>query len=239
MIASEYVAAGAHVYIAGRAAKDLEKTAEELNRIGKGRCAWIAADLSTEAGVDHVVAELTKKEKHLNILVNNAGANWGAPIESYPDSAFAKVLTLNLQRVFTLTQRLVPLMLASLPPTKNGDGPWDNPARIINIGSVDGIRVPSLETYAYSASKAGLHQLSRVFAGQLGPKGITSNTLACGTYLLLSERSLPSAGRNLSLTPLFSRSVRNEDDGRYSCRRPRHDHRRRSPRSYRYSSRRR
>lgn len=118
----------------------------------------------------------------LNVLVNNAGANWGASIETYPDSAFSKVLTLNLQRVFTLTQRLLPLLKKSLPPTPNGDGPWENPARIINIGSIDGVRVPSLETYAYSASKAGLHQLSRVFAGQLGPQGITSNTLACGAF---------------------------------------------------------
>lgn len=131
------------------------------------------------------------------MLVNNAGANWGEELESYPDAAFSKVLTLNLQRVFTLTQKLVPLLLASLPTGTREEGPWEDPgpsipllsspqltsaeARIINIGSVDGIRVPSLETYAYSASKAGLHQLSRVFASQLGKRGITSNTLACGT----------------------------------------------------------
>lgn len=114
----------------------------------------------------------------LNILINNAGANWGAPLSTYPDSAFTKVLTLNLQRVFTLSQRLVPLLSLGSNMGSN------DPARIINIGSVDGVRVPRLETYAYSASKAALHQLSRVLASHLGPEGITSNVLACGSSFL-------------------------------------------------------
>lgn len=92
------------------------------------------------------------------------------------------MLGLNLKRVFTLTQKLTPSLLASLPANSPEDGPWQDPARIINIGSVDGIRVPRLETYAYSASKAALHQMSRVFASQLGRRGITSNTLACGAF---------------------------------------------------------
>lgn len=111
-------------------------------------------------------------------------ANWGAELENYPDDAWTKVITLNVQRVFTLTQKLQPLLLAGVKSvqTSSGEKIFEDPARIINIGSVDGLRVPNLETYAYSSSKAALHHLSRVLAAQLGPQGITSNTLACGPF---------------------------------------------------------
>ncbi len=101
----------------------------------------------------------------LHVLVNNSGSNWGAAYDEYPDSAWTRVLTLNLQRVFTITQLLTPLLEAAATR--------DDPARIINIGSVDGLRVPSLGTFAYSASKAGLHHLSRVLANHLGRRNIT------------------------------------------------------------------
>jgi NAD(P)-dependent dehydrogenase (short-subunit alcohol dehydrogenase family) len=107
-------------------------------------------------------------------LVNNSGSNWGAPYDEFPDSAWTRVLTLNLTRVFTITQALTPLLEAAASPS--------SPSRIINIGSVDGLRVPSLETFSYSASKAGLHQLSRVLANHLGKRNITSNVLACGPF---------------------------------------------------------
>lgn len=110
----------------------------------------------------------------LHILVNNSGSNWGEPYDTYPDTAWTRVLTLNLHRVFTITQLLTPLLEAAATP--------QDPARIINIGSIDGLRVPGLETYAYSASKAGLHHMSRVLANHLGRRNITSNTLACGPF---------------------------------------------------------
>ena len=109
------------------------------------------------------------------MLVNNSGSNWGAPYSEYPDSAWTRVLTLNLTRVFTITQALTPLLEAA---TRNAT----SPSRIINIGSVDGLRVPSLETFAYSASKAGLHHLSRVLANHLGKRNITSNVIAWGPF---------------------------------------------------------
>ena len=121
-----------------------------------------------------MAAEVKQKEGKLHILVNNSGSNWGAPYDEFPDSAWTRVLTLNLTRVFTITQACTPLLEAAASP---GD-----PARVINIGSVDGIRVPSLETFSYSASKAGLHQLSRVLANHLGRRNITSNVLACGPF---------------------------------------------------------
>lgn len=101
----------------------------------------------------------------LHVLVNNSGSNWGAPYAEYPESAWKRVLTLNLHRVFTITQLLTPLL-------EKGASEGD-PSRIINIGSVDGLRVPALETFAYSASKAGLHHLSRVLANHLGRRNIT------------------------------------------------------------------
>lgn len=98
--------------------------------------------------------------------MNNSGSNWGAPYDEYPDSAWVRVLTLNLQRVFTITQLLTPLL-------ENATKASGEPSRVINIGSVDGLRVPGLETFAYSASKAGLHHLSRVLAHHLGRRNIT------------------------------------------------------------------
>lgn len=108
------------------------------------------------------------------MLVNNSGSNWGESYDTYPSSAWDRVLTLNLKRVFQLTQAVTPLLEAAASKA--------DPARVINIGSVDGLRVPSLETFAYSASKAGLHHMSRVLANHLGRRYITSNTLACGPF---------------------------------------------------------
>lgn len=110
------------------------------------------------------------------MLVNNSGAAWGEPLDTHPDAAWTKLLTLNLQRVFTLTQLLLPLL------EKKGGAGGAAPARVINIGSIDALRVPTMENYAYSASKAGLHHLTRTLAAALGPRGVTVNTLACGPF---------------------------------------------------------
>ena len=101
----------------------------------------------------------------LHVLVNNSGSNWAAPYDEYPSAGWNRVLTLNLHRVFTITQLLTPLLERAAAP--------NDPARVINIGSVDGIRVPAHETFAYSASKAGLHHMSRVLAHHLGKRNIT------------------------------------------------------------------
>ncbi|RKP27567.1 hypothetical protein SYNPS1DRAFT_12492, partial [Syncephalis pseudoplumigaleata] len=111
----------------------------------------------------------------LHVLVNNAGANWAAPIEKYADEAFQKVINLNLTRVFSLTQACLPLLEAV--------GSLEDPARIINIGSVHGIRSAFHETYAYGASKAALHQLSQVLSSHISPRGITVNAIAPGPFM--------------------------------------------------------
>jgi len=107
-------------------------------------------------------------------LINNAGANWGDSIDSYPDSAFEKGLTLNLKRFFTLTQKLLPLLEKAGTPS--------NTSRVINIGSINGINQPILSTYAYSASKAGLYQLSQHLASHIAERNITVNALAPGLF---------------------------------------------------------
>ncbi|KAJ5532656.1 uncharacterized protein N7503_002224 [Penicillium pulvis] len=174
MISEGYVTNGATVYISSRDAKACEQAVSELNALGKGKAHAIPADFYKYEDVKKLAEELSKRESKLHVLVNNSGSNWGAPYDEYPTAAFTRVLTLNLHRVFDLTQLVTPLLEKASAE--------NDPARIINIGSVDGLRVPSLETFAYSSSKAGLHHLSRVLANHLGKRNITSNTIACGPF---------------------------------------------------------
>ena len=182
MIAEGYVANGAKVYITGREAKACHEAAATLNSLPSastsgGSAVSVPSDLQKLSECEALVAKLKEAEGSrggLHVLVNNAGAAWGASVDEYPDHAWGKLLTLNLQRVFTLTQMCLPLLEQA---ARDGD-----PARIINIGSIDGIRPPVVNNYAYSASKAGLHQLSRHLARDLGKRNITSNVLACGPF---------------------------------------------------------
>lgn len=171
MIARGYVAGGAKVYVASRKKEACDAVAAELSKVGT--CLSLPGDLATPDGCRALAAELAEREPRLHVLVNNAGANWGAPLEEYPDSAFEKVLALNVTAAFRLTVSLLrPLRAASAP----GD-----PARVVNIGSIDGLGVPVLETYAYSASKAALHHLTRHLARRLAPE-ITVNAVAPGPF---------------------------------------------------------
>ncbi|MER7364386.1 SDR family oxidoreductase [Nonomuraea wenchangensis] len=165
MIAAGFVAAGANVYISARKTAEVEKTAAELG------CAAVPADLSTAEGRESLASAV---DGPLHVLINNAGATWGAPLEEYPESAFDKLWNINVKGVFALTQRF-------LPQLRQAAGA-DDPARVINVGSVDGIRVPVLPTYAYSSTKSAVHMLTRHLARHLAKEHITVNAIAPGPF---------------------------------------------------------
>jgi NAD(P)-dependent dehydrogenase (short-subunit alcohol dehydrogenase family) len=171
MIARGFVEAGARVYISSRKAEVCEQLATELSR--DGACFAIPADLSLESECVRLGRVISEREDHLDVLVNNAGATWGAPMADTDEAAFERVLALNVKGVFHLTKVLRPLL------EKNGTA--DSPSRVINIGSIDGIHVPSLETYAYSSSKAAVHQLTRHMAKFMAPL-VTVNAIAPGPF---------------------------------------------------------
>ena len=171
MIARGYVEAGARVYISSRKADVLDEVAAELSKVGE--CHAIAADLSSEAECRRLAEAIATRESTLDILVNNAGATWGAPLEQFDETAWERALALNVKGVFHLTKFLLPLLTEA--------GTADDPARVINIGSIDGIRVPLMENYSYSASKAAVHMLTRHLAKRLAPE-ITVNAIAPGPF---------------------------------------------------------
>ena len=171
MIAGGFVAGGATVIVSSRKADACAETAAELSEFGT--CSGIAADLSTEAGAQGLADAVAADHDHVDVLVNNAGATWGSPLSEHDTASWSRVLDLNVQGVFHTTKFFLPLLQAA--------GTADDPSRVINIGSIDGIHTPIMETFSYSASKAAVHQLTRHLAKHLAPT-VTVNAIAPGPF---------------------------------------------------------
>src|SRR3979411_1906618 len=175
MIAAGFLAQGAaKVYITARKAPACEATAKELTAAYDGECIALPIDISTVAGCEKLAGEIIKLEDKLDILVNNAGAAWGAEFDEFPESGWDKVLNLNLKSPFFLTQALHGALSKA--------GPHERPAKVINIASIDGIRLNPQETYSYHASKAGLIYLTRRMAAKLIEDSINVTAIAPGAF---------------------------------------------------------
>jgi len=175
MIAEGLLRAGAKVYISSRKKDACDQTARDLSSLGP--CVSASADVASVEGRASLVDAVSAREEGLHILVNNAGASWGAPYEEYPEAAFDKILGLNVTAPFALTRDLTPMLERAARA--------DDPARVVNVGSIAGFRVEQLTgtgTFAYSASKAALHHLTRTLAAELGPRHITVNAIAPGFF---------------------------------------------------------
>lgn len=176
MAAEGLAAAGARVLIASRKADACEAVAAEINASGvAGSVEGFGGDVATEAGIDALVAEVESRTGKLNILMNNAGRTWGAPIGEHPYEAWDKLLSLNVQGMFHLTQQLLPLLKAASTA--------EDPARVVNVGSVMGDIPKGTMTYSYAVSKGAVHHMTRVLSNDLAPEGITVNAIAPGPFV--------------------------------------------------------
>jgi NAD(P)-dependent dehydrogenase (short-subunit alcohol dehydrogenase family) len=200
MITRGFVEAGATVYISARTVDACRALADEL---GEAVVA-LPADLSTPGGPEALAAQVAQRTDRLDVLVNNAGTTWGADLEQYPDEAFDKVLGLNVRVPFRLTVACLPLLRAAATA--------ERPARVISIGSVDGIQVPAMESYAYSASKAAVHQLTRHLGSRLAREHITCNAIAPGLFPSKMTRFIfDAAGDQLDASMPLGRTGQPDD----------------------------
>ena len=172
MMASTFVKNGAKVYISSRNAEVCQAVEAELSKIGE--CIAVPADLSTAEGQQQLVDAMMEKETALDVLINNAGANWSAPFPDYPEKGYDKVMSINVKPIFFLTQALLPLL--------EKGGSLETPSRVINVGSIDGIRVSQIDNSAYGLSKAAVHHLTKILSVKFAGKGITVNAIAPGPF---------------------------------------------------------
>ena len=196
MIASGFLANGVKVYITARKEAALIEKAKELSELHSGDCIPVPCDLSTMDGIDEFVNYIKSKEDHIDFLINNAGASWGEPYAEYAEKGWDKVMDLNVKTIFYLTQKLTSILTVNAT--------IEDPSRVINIGSIDGLNVPALESYAYGTSKAAVHHLTRVQARRLVGENILVNAIAPGPY----ESMMLGAAVNHDYSLIESRNPR-------------------------------
>lgn len=202
MIARGLLQAGATVVISSRKAEACDEAVAALSAFGEVRA--VPADLSRNEECKRLAADVINHTDSLDILVNNAGATWGEPLESFPPAAWDRVLDLNLKSPFWMVQELLPALRRA--------GTQEDPARVINIGSIDGIHVSPMSTYSYSTSKAAIHQLTRVLAKELGPQHITVNAVAPGPFpSKMMAATLDTFGEAIAASAPLRRIGRDDD----------------------------
>lgn len=184
MIAEGYVKSGAKVYVSSRKAEACDETAAALSAYGT--CLSLPQDVSTVEGCDALAAKFAALEPKLDILVNNAGAAWSAPFEDFPESGWDKVMDLNLKSPFFLTKALHGALKAAAANGRH--------SKVINIASIDGIRLNPWETYSYHASKSGLIYLTRRIAARLVEDGVLVNAIAPGAFASEMNRTARDHG---------------------------------------------
>ena len=174
MIAAGFLARGAKVYISSRKAEVCDATAARLSEQFDGECISLPGDLSNVAGIEPVAAALAERESQLDILINNAGVAWGAPLETFPEKGWDKVMDTNVKGPFFLVQKLLPLLRSAASA--------EDPARVVNVGSIDGIKTPGFDNFSYGPSKAAIHHMTRVLGAHLVREHIVMNAIAPGPF---------------------------------------------------------
>jgi len=174
MAATGLVEAGCNVLIASRKAEACEAVAAELNELGGGKATGFAGDVSTEAGITDLVNTVKSHTDNLHILINNAGTTWGESMDQFPYEAWSRVMDVNVTGVFHLTQQLLPML--------QKDATLQDPARVINLGSVMGTAALGEGAYSYAASKAAVHHITKIMARELAHRHITFNAFAPGPF---------------------------------------------------------
>ncbi len=174
MIAAGFLANGAKVYIRSRKADVCNATAERLGKKFGGECISIPGNVANLPGIEAIAAEIGKREEKLNILVNNAGAAWGAPLDEFPESGWDKVMDTNVKGMFFLTQKLLSLLRKAAT--------HEDPARVINVGSIDGIKTSRFDNFSYGPAKAAVHHLTRQLGARLVKENIILNAIAPGPF---------------------------------------------------------
>ncbi|MEO5865765.1 MAG: SDR family oxidoreductase [Sphingomonas sp.] len=182
MIAAGFIAQGAKVYISSRKAEACEETVAELGP----NCIALPQDVSTVAGCKALAAQFAEHEAKLDILVNNAGAAWGVSFEEFPEKGWDKVMDLNVKSPFFLTQAVHEALKAAASPAR--------PAKVINITSIDGLRLNPWDTYSYHASKSALIYLTKRLAARLIRDSIVVTSIAPGAFASEMNRAARDHG---------------------------------------------